>query len=93
VGLRISVNLEVVGLRGEPLILSWSVLQRSGDTALPKAWRSTNLGYRLQATSDKDSGNVDFWVPMPKARGQYYVGVVLSTNEARLAEAESPDFG
>lgn len=92
-GLRVSVNLEVAGLRGEPLLLSWSVLQRSGNTALPKAWRSTNLGYRLQATSDRDTGNVDFWVPMPKARGQYYVGVVLSTNETRLAEAESPTFG
>lgn len=93
VGLRISVNLEVVGLRGEPLFLSWSVLQRSGNTALPKAWRSTNLGYRLQATSDKDSGNVDFWVPMPKARGQYFVSIDLSTKGSRLAAAESPDFG
>ncbi len=88
-----SVNLEVIGLRGQPLLLAWSLFQRSGKVPLPKEWRTTNAGYRLQATSEHDTGNVDFWIPLPKAPGLYYVSVTLATNGVRLTSAESQDFG
>jgi hypothetical protein len=94
VGVRVSVNMEVIGLRGQPLLLSWTVLQRSGNVPLPKEWRANNAGYVLQATSEHDTGNVDFWVPLPKAPGLYYISLTLTTkNGIRLTSVESQDFG
>jgi len=92
-GMKISVNIEAIGLRGQPLRLSWSVLQRSGDVPLPDAWLRTNSSYHLEATTDRDTGTVDFWVPIPKAEGQYFVSLVLTANGTALTVAESKDFG
>jgi hypothetical protein len=92
-GMRVGVNVEVFGLRGQPLRLSWSVLQRSGSVPLPDPWLSSTVGYRLQPSSDRDTGTLDFWVPLPKASGQYYVSLILTSNGTALTSAESKDFG
>jgi hypothetical protein len=92
-GVLVTSNVEVVGLRDRQLRLSWSVLERSGATPLPEVWHSRTIEYLLNATSDRDTGTMDFWVPMPKAPGQYFVRLTLSTDGALLTSADSPDFG
>jgi hypothetical protein len=92
-GMRVGVNVEVFGLRGQKLLLSWSVLQRSGCVPLPDPWLSSNVGYRLQPSSDRDMGHYEFWIPVPKASGQYFVSLILTTNGKALTAAESKDFG
>lgn len=92
-GVLVSANVELVGLRGRPILLSWSVLKESGAAPLPETWRTSMFGYQLRATSEHDTGTVDIWVPMPKAPGQYLVRLTLSTEDARLTSADSPNFG
>ncbi|WP_132153062.1 hypothetical protein [Kribbella antiqua] len=91
-GVRVVVNIEILGMRGQPLLLSWSVLQRSGNVPLPDDWLSSIIGYRLQATSERDTGSVDFWVPLPKSPGVYFVSMTLTTAGTPLTSAESKDF-
>jgi len=93
-GVRVSADLRLEGLRGEQLRLSWSVLQRSGKTPLPAAWLKTNYGYIIEPVSDSDTVNVDFWVPRPKARGKYLISVtVIDEGNRRIAADESRVFG
>lgn len=91
-GVRVSINVKLVGLRGKELRMSWAVLQQSGKTPLSDAWLNTNSGYLLEANFDTDTTNVDFWVPIPKARGEYLVSVTVHDGSQRLAYAESPVF-
>jgi len=92
-GVRISVNIELTGLRDKQLALTWSVFKRSGYAPLPDEWLRAFYSYRLKASTDHDTGTVDFWVPIPKAAGKYFVSVVLTKDGTQLHSAESPDFG
>ena len=92
-GMMVTVNVEAVGLRGRPLVLSWSILQKAGNKPLPEAWRRNVVGYRLKATSEKDTGSFSLWVPLPDAAGEYLVHLDLWADDNALASADSPSFG
>jgi hypothetical protein len=92
VGAVVTVNVDLSGLRGEPLLLSWSIWQQGGGKRLLGRWLDDNLAYRLKPTSQHDTGSVDLWVPLPKAKGHYFVRLALSDGTTRLASADSEPF-
>src|SRR5437867_784933 len=59
VGVVVTVDLELTGLRGRPVLLSWSMWQHSGATRLHAEWLNTNLAYRIEATSDHETASLD----------------------------------
>jgi len=60
---------------------------------LPDAWLKTNYGYIVEPVSNSDTVNVDFWVPIPKARGEYLISVtVVDDRNRRIAAGESHVF-
>jgi hypothetical protein len=91
-GVVVSTNLELVGLRGKPVLLSWSMWQQGGKKRLFGNWLNTNLAYRLVATTDHDTGTLDMWVPLPKAPGSYFIRVKLTADRSPLASADSTLF-
>jgi hypothetical protein len=50
------------------------------------------LAYRMEATSDHDTASVDFWIPLPKSRGPYFVRSRLAVGDSTLATTDSPSF-
>jgi hypothetical protein len=92
VGVVVSADLELVGLRGKPVMLSWSMWQQGGRKRLYGNWLNRNLAYRLKATTDHDTATLDLWIPLPKSSGPYFVRVALTTAGTRLAGADSPLF-
>ncbi|MGV9365558.1 hypothetical protein [Amycolatopsis sp. NPDC003731] len=92
VGAIVSVDVELGGLRGRTLLLTWSMWQNGGKTRLHGDWLNSNLVYRLQPTTDHDTTTVDLWVPLPKAAGTYFVRVDLDLDGARLIGGNSPSF-
>ncbi|WP_141974675.1 hypothetical protein [Saccharothrix saharensis] len=92
VGVVVSADVELVGLRGKPVMLTWSMWQTSGESRLHGDWLNSNLAYRLEARTHRDTASVDLWVPLPHATGSYFVRVDLTSDGSRLASAESPPF-
>jgi hypothetical protein len=91
-GVVISADLELAGLRGKPVLLSWSMWQQGGKKRLYGNWLNRNLAYRLEATTDRDTTTLDLWVPLPKSPGPYFIRVNLTAAESPLASADSPPF-
>src|SRR5262245_15719240 len=91
-GELIGVNLELAGLQGQPVYLSWSIFQQSGTSHLSEKWLGNFVAYRLEATTNDDTGTLEMWVPLPKHRGPYFIRLTLSTGSASLASMNSGPF-
>jgi pectin methylesterase-like acyl-CoA thioesterase len=91
VGVVVTADIELEGLRGKDVRLSWAMWQKNGDTLGPD-WLTEHLAYRMKATSEDDTASFDFWIPLPKSPGSYFVRSRLSTGTATLATADSEPF-
>jgi hypothetical protein len=92
-GELISLNMELVGLRGQPVFLSWSIFQTGGHNSMFGKWVKNFVAYRLVATTDDDTGSLDMWIPLPKVTGPYFIQLKLTTGGADLASMDSDPFG
>ena len=90
-GELVSVNLELVGLRGQPVLMSWSIFQKGNHTDLFAKWRSF-AAYRLEATTNDDTGTVEMWIPLPKLHGPFFIHLTLTAGGSGLASADSGPF-
>jgi hypothetical protein len=91
-GVVVSSDVELIGLRGTPVTLSWEMWQTGGAVRLHGDWLNSNLAYRLQAVTDHDTVTIDMWVPLPKPPGPYFVRVDINSGNTRLASADSEPF-
>jgi hypothetical protein len=91
-GVVVSSDVELIGLRGRPVTLSWEMWQTGGGVRLHGDWLNSNLAYRLQAVTDHDTVTTDMWVPLPKPPGPYFVRVDINSGNTRLASADSEPF-
>jgi hypothetical protein len=92
-GELVSVNLELAGLKGQTVVLSWSIYPENGSNSLPKQWLGDFVAYRLVATTDDDTGTLDMWIPLPRQQGPYFIRATLALGDADLASMSSGPFG
>jgi hypothetical protein len=92
-GELVNVNVELAGLQGKPVFLSWSIFQVGGHTALFGKWLSDFVAYRLETTTNDDTGNLKMWIPLPKLPGPYFISLTMTTDGASLASMDSGPFG
>ena len=92
-GEQVNVNLELVGLRGQPVLLSWSIFQAGSHTNLFGKWLGDFVADRLEATTNDDTGTLAMWIPLPKLPGPFFIHLILTTDGASLASADSSPFG
>jgi hypothetical protein len=92
VGVVVSANFDFTGLRGKSVLLSWAIWQVGGGERLYGDWLNERLAYRFVPQSDHDSGGADFWIPLPKSGGPYFVRSRLTTGGTTLATADSKAF-
>jgi hypothetical protein len=92
VGVVVDANIDLSGLRGRPVLLSWSMWRKDGAERLYGEWLNERLAYRIVATSDHDTGSVDFWIPLPKGNGPYFIRSRLAIGDATLATSDSKAF-
>jgi FHA domain len=91
-GAVVDVNVELEGLRGRPVLLTWSIWQQGGETRLFGKWLETTAAYRLEATSNHDTAGFNIWVPMPKEPGPYVVRLALTADGVSIASTISQPF-
>ena len=92
-GELVSVNMELAGLRGQPVFLLWSIFQEGGHTSLFGKWANNFVAYRLEATTNDDTGTAEMWIPLPKLPGPFFIRLILITDGADLASTDSNPFG
>ncbi|HEX7462861.1 MAG TPA: hypothetical protein VF317_11880, partial [Dermatophilaceae bacterium] len=51
-GVLLTANVELVGLRGQAVLVTWRIYQAGGTTALFGKWLGTTAAYRLVAGTD-----------------------------------------
>lgn len=91
-GVVVAVDVELTGLRNEPVRLSWSMWQRGGAHRLHGEWLNTNLAYHLTATSNRDTASLDFWIPLPPEPGPYFIRSILTSDGNTIASIDSEPF-
>jgi hypothetical protein len=84
--------MELAGLRGQPVFLLWSIFQEGGHTSLFGEWLNNFVAYRLEATTNDDTGTVEMWIPLPKLPGPFFIHLSLTTDSASLASTDSNPF-
>lgn len=91
-GVVVSTDLDLSGLRGEALTLSWSMWQEAGGIRLSGDWLNDNLAYRIEPRTDHATTTLDVWIPMPREQGSYFVRVDLRRGPTRIDSGESERF-
>jgi hypothetical protein len=91
-GVHVSTDLELTGLRAEKLTLTWSLWQAAGDVRLSGDWLNENLAYRIEPRTDHATTTLDVWIPMPREPGTYFVRVDLRSGPTRIDSGESERF-
>ena len=86
------VNLELAGLKGQSVFLSWSIFQQAGPSHLSGSWLNNFVAYRLEATTNDDTGTLEMWIPLPRQHGPYFVRLTLTINGTGLASIDSGPF-
>ena len=92
-GELVSVNMELAGLRGQPVLLAWSIFQQRDKINPFGKWLGGDFVVdRLEATTNDDSTALEMWIPLPKLHGPFVIRLSLSTAGADLASADSGPF-
>ncbi|MEV4702431.1 hypothetical protein [Actinoplanes sp. NPDC049316] len=92
VGAVVTAGVDLRGLRGRPVHLTWSLWEKNKDTQLYRQWLNDRLAYRMTASSDHDTASLDFWIPLPDSRGSFVVRSRLVSGESTLADVASRSF-
>ncbi|MBU2666128.1 hypothetical protein KOI35_21750 [Actinoplanes bogorensis] len=92
VGVVVSSNMDFTGLRGKKVLLSWQMWQVGGTKRLYGDWLNELLAYQIVPTTDHDTSNADFWIPLPKADGPFFIRSRLTFEGATLTTSDSPSF-
>jgi hypothetical protein len=94
-GVELAFNVQLLGLEGRRVFITWSVFERNSRDRLFGNWLRTNTSYRLKARDDDDPVDLNIWVPLPKERGRYFVRIWAYVDDDRepIQHRDSPRFG
>lgn len=78
-GAEATVDVELEGLRGTPLLLFWQLVPVGAQ--VPSDWSTAVVAYRLTPGTDRDVASLPVWVPLPAAKGLYHLRLYLEHEE------------
>jgi hypothetical protein len=91
-GVIVTADIELIGLRGRPVLLSWEMYQQGGARRLHGDWLNPNLAYRLVAEAESDATTQNIWIPLPRSAGPFFVRVLAKADGTRLDSEDSEPF-
>jgi hypothetical protein len=92
-GVVVTTDLDLAGLRGEPVFLTWRMFGYGGSTQLHGEWLNENLAYRIEPRTDHEAATVDLWIPLPPEPGPYVVKVKVTHDGSGLDSDQTGPFG
>jgi hypothetical protein len=81
VGVVVSYTVALDGFAHDKALLKWSLWSQGEDEALPRRWWRNVTVAQITPTVNRESISGEFWVPIPPARGDYTVHLVLDDDK------------
>jgi hypothetical protein len=91
VGVLVTIDVELRGLRDRPARLAWGMSRTDGGSVLGD-WFLQHVAYELRAQADHDQTSVPLWIPLPAESGRYVIDVEVSVDGKPLAAATSAEI-
>jgi hypothetical protein len=92
-GLRATVNVEFEGLNGRTLLLYWRLSPTTPEAAsLPAPWFDKTLAWQFTPKTERGSGLLDVWVPLPEAQGPYVLDFFIAVEDSFLTSYRTDSF-
>ena len=92
-GVTLSFDLELEGFKGRSVDVRWSLYDAGARERVPRDWLSNRRALAVRPEAAFDRPSAEFWVPLPKQRGPYFVRLSTYDDQGkRLAYADSKSF-
>jgi hypothetical protein len=92
IGATVNYRISLTGFNGREVDVRWE-LHRPGGPTLPHKWLKNQRAAVLEGEAERDSASPYFWIPLPAARGPFFVRLrVLDEDGEVLARADTERF-
>jgi hypothetical protein len=90
-GVFVTADLELIGLRGREVKLSWLMYGggKGRNKRLHGNWLNDNLVYSLKPQSEDDTSTAAIWIPLPRSAGPFRVHLLLKVDGVLVAHKKS----
>jgi hypothetical protein len=92
-GVDVNFDVSVTGYNGRKVEVRWSLHRlRNGVDSTPIDWLVDRRVLRLTPDASTAKASPEFWAPLPKGKGTYFIRVGLYDGDTRLATQDTPHF-
>ena len=92
-GVTLDFDLELEGFKGRRVEVRWSLYDAGAGERVPRDWLSNRRALAVRPEAAFDRPSAEFWVPLPKERGPFFVRLSVYDDQGRrLAYADSKSF-
>ena len=92
-GMMVIFRVKIVGYRGRPCRLKWSMYDAESCSKLSDPLLMNKKGNELVPDTDDDEGSSETWMPLPQSTGKYFARLeLLGDHGSRLDSKDSDAF-
>lgn len=93
-GVLVDFEVGAVGFEGERLDVRWTLYGARTRRRVPREWLANRRALLLEPDVEDERGSATMWVPLPKARGPWFVRLSLFDSRGRrLTFVDTRRFG
>jgi len=94
VGVTVNFNASLTGFDGKRVDVRWSLYNATDRRRVPHAWLRNQTALFLKGKADMHNRSDQFWAPIPKAKGPYFIRVSVydADDDTRLDYANTARF-
>ena len=92
IGVAIGFDLALEGFRGRKVDVRWSLFTAKKSAMVPQDWLVNRKALEAVPEADFDRRSGEFWIPLPRRRGPYFVRVSAWHRDSRLDFVDSGPF-
>jgi hypothetical protein len=89
VGAAVNFNLSLENLKGQAVVVRWSMYRAGAGSALPHDWLVNRRIFVEEIERSKHTVSKQFWVPLPRRPGPYFVRLSAWDGAERLDYQDS----
>ena len=92
-GVGVNFDVSLTGFSGRSVNVYWSLHRiHNGVDRTPVDWLTDQHVQVLHPHATTDKASPEFWAPLPKGKGSYFIRVEVNAGDTRIAVADTPHF-
>ena len=92
VGVTLNFDLTLEGYEGKRVDVRWSLYNADDGVRVPRDWLVNRRALVAEPDAPSERASSDFWIPLPRQRGPFFVRLTAYDGESRIARADSKPF-